>query len=681
MAPYQTQDIRNVVFTGHGASGKTLLVEAMLFRSGVTTRMGSVDEGTSIADYEPEEKERKFTIDASILPCKWNNKVINIIDTPGYPDFISQTIGGLSAVETAVLVISATGGVQVNTRRFWSLVAGRGLARIIVISRLDGENIRFAELLDSVKENFGQDCVPLNLPIGCSHDFKGVVNVLELPEDVPAGVLGDQQTAHEALVEKVIEADDGVMQKYLEGKDVSADELKKCTAKAVAEGHLVPILCTSSRKVIGVDELLSTLADFAPNPQSGVTRRAVDIEKNEEITVEADEKAPFSAQVFRCVTDPFVGKLSFFRVFSGTLDGDLSFYNSHAKKNEKAGHVFKVLGKEQKLMDKAIAGDIVAVTKVENINISDTLCSPKRHLSFTPIVFPTPMVSLAIEPKSKGAEQKLSGALTKLTEEDPTFKIHRDAQTGEVVVTGTSTLHLDIMISRLKRRFEVEVGTHEPKIPYKETITGHADANYKHKKQTGGRGQYGEVYVKLDPLPRGGGFEFVDKVVGGRIPGQYIPAVEKGLKEALSRGILAGYPIVDVRVTLYDGSFHTVDSSEAAFKVAASKAFRRGFEQAKPVLLEPIVNVEVTITSEYMGEISGNRTSRRGRIIGMDSLGQMQVIKASIPMAEVAKYETELKSMTGGRGSYTMELSHYDVVPIHIAQPIIAKGKKVEEEE
>ncbi len=681
MAPYQTKDIRNIAFTGHGASGKTSLVEAMLFRSGVTNRMGSVDEGTSIADYEPEEKERKFTIDAALLPCKWQNKAINIIDTPGYPDFISQTIGALSAVETAILVVSATGGIQVNTRKFWSLAADRGLARIIVISKLDGENVEFAKLLDSIKENFGQDCIPLNLPIGCGHDLKGLVNVLELPKDLPSGVVGDPQAAHEALVEKVVEADDEVMNKYLEGEEVTAEELKDCMIKAVVGGHLVPVLCTSSRKVIGVDELLNTLTDFAPDPSSGVARRAMDMEKNEEVPIEADEKTPFSAQVFKCITDPFVGKLAFFRVFSGVLDGDLSFYNSNVKKSEKAGQIFKVLGKEQQPVDKAIAGDIVAVAKVENIGISDTLCSSKKPFSFAPIAFPTPMVSLAIEPKSKGAEQKLSGSLTKLTEEDPTFKITRDIQTNEMVVTGTSTLHLDIMLNRLKRRFDVEVTTHEPKIPYKETITANVDTNYKHKKQTGGRGQYGEVYIKLEPTPRSEGFEFVNKVVGGRIPGQYIPAVEKGLKETLGKGILAGYPIVDVRVTLYDGSYHTVDSSEAAFKMAASKAFRQGFNEARPVLLEPVVTIEVTIPGDFMGEISGNLTSRRGRIIGMDTIGQMQVIKASIPMAEVAKYETELKSMTGGQGSYTMEFSHYDPVPTHIAQPIISKGKKVEEEE
>ncbi|MEE9488677.1 MAG: elongation factor G [Candidatus Brocadiales bacterium] len=681
MATHQTKDIRNVAFIGHGASGKTSLVEAMLFRCGVTSRLGSVDDGTSIADFELDEKEKKHTIDAALLPCEWHGKAINILDTPGYPDFIAQTIGALSAVETAVLVISATGGVQVNTRKFWSLVAGRGAARVIVVSRLDGENIELDKLLDSITENFGQNCLPLNLPVGTGNGFKGVVSVLEPPGDIPADVIGDVQASRETLVEKAVEADDEVMNKYLEGVDLSPEELKGCVAKAVAGGHLVPILFTSYRKTLGIDELLDTIVDFAPDPLSGVERRARDIQKDEEIPVEADEKAPFSAQVFKCVTDPFVGKLVFFRVFSGALDGDLSFYNSNVEKNEKAGHIFKVLGKEQKVVDRVIAGDIGAMAKVETINISDTMCSPKRQLSFPPIVFPTPMVSLAVEPKSKGAEQKLSGSLTKLTEEDPTLKISRDRQTHEMVITGTSALHLDTILHRLKKRFDVDVATHEPKIPYKETITAKADAQYKHKKQSGGRGQYGEVHIKIEPRARGEGFEFVNKIVGGKIPGQYIPAVEKGLRETLDKGILAGYPVVDVRVTLYDGSFHTVDSSEAAFKMAASKAFRKGFDQARPVLIEPVVHIEVTIPGEFMGEISGNLTSRRGRIIGMDTVGQMQVIKASIPMSEVVRYETELKSMTGGQGSYTMEFSHYDPLPTHLAQSVIAQGKKVEEEE
>ncbi len=680
MAVTQARDIRNIAVVGHGASGKTSLLEAMLFKTGATPRLGSVDEGTSVADYEPEEREKKFTMSAKLLPCQWQGKIINAVDTPGYPDFISHTICALNAVETAVVAIPATAGIQVNTRKVWALSKDRGLARLIVITKMDGENVDVNKLLESIKSELGSECIPLNLPIESGQNLKGVVNLLEPPKEIPKGIPANPKALHESLIEAVVEVDDELMQRYLEGKEVSPQEIQNCLTKAIAQGKVVPILFVSSKKLIGIEELLKVIADFTPNPL-GVTRKGIDLEKNEEITVKGQEDAPFSAQVFKCVTDPFVGKLVFFRVFSGVLDGDLSFYNTHTKKNERAGQLLKVFGKEQQILSRAVVGDIVAMSKVETIGISDTLCSPKKHIRFQPITFPTPMVSLAVEPKSQGAEQKLSGSLAKLAEEDPTFRVTRDAQTGELVVTGTSTLHLDIMLNRLKRRFDVEVNTHEPKIPYKETVTAKSSAQYKHKKQTGGRGQYGEVYIRLEPLQRGQGFEFVDDIVGGKIPGQYIPAVEKGIRETLARGVLAGYPVVDIRVSLYDGSFHTVDSSEAAFKLAASKAFQRAFMEAKPVLLEPIVNIEITFPSEFMGEISGNLTSRRGRIIGMDTVGKMQVIKASVPMAEVTRYETELKSITGGQGSYSMEFSHYDVVPSHIAQNIIAQGKKKEEEE
>ena len=677
MAPYQTKDIRNIALIGHGASGKTTIAEAMLFRAGATSRMGSVDDGTSIADYEPDEKEKKHTIDTSLLPCKWQDKSINILDTPGYPDFVSQTIGALTAVETAVLVISATAGVQVNTRKYWSLAAEKGLARIIVISKLDGENVEFDALLNSIKENFGQYCVPVNLPVGCGNDFKGVVGLLELPKDVPPGVLGDAQSVRESLVEKIVETDDDVMNKYLEGGDVSAGELKGCMAKAVAGGQLVPVMFTASRKEIGVEELLNTLTDFAPSPQSGSERRATDIAKDEEVTVEADEKAPFCAQVFKCVTDPFVGKLAFFRVYSGVLDGDLSFFNSRIKKNEKAGNIFKLLGKEQQQVDKAIAGDIVAMSKVEDIGISDTLCNAKRKLSFAPIAFPAPMVSLAIEPKSKGAEQKLLGALTKLSEEDRTFRITRDAQTHEMVITGTSTLHLGTMLHRLKRRFDVEVNTHEPKIPYKETITAAADAKYKHKKQTGGHGQYGHVYHRLEPMPRWSGSQFANKVVGGSVPKNYIPAVEKGVIEAIHDGVLALYPTVDLKATLYDGSFHAVDSSEMAFKIAASHALRKGISQGQPVLLEPIMDLRVVVPEATTGDIMGDLNSKRARIVGMSPLGKGHTeILAQIPLAEIQRYAQDLRSLTQGRATFSATPSHYEEVPQHQAQKIIDEAQR-----
>lgn len=680
MAVTQASDIRNMAVIGHGASGKTSLLEAILFKTGTTSRMGSVDEGTSIADYEQEERERKFTISSKLLPCQWQGKTINAVDTPGYPDFISHTICALNVVETAILTVSATSGIQVNTRKVWSLSKDRGLARLVVVTKVDGENVEFDRLLESIQEELGPECLPMNLPIGCGQKFSGVMSLLELPKEIPQEILGDPKAFHESLIEAAVEVDDELMQRYLEGQAINAQELQSCLAKAVAQGKVVPILFVSSKKLMGIEELLKVVIDFTPSPLVA-TRKGIDLEKDEEIIVKGQEDAPFSALVFKCITDPFVGKLVFFRVFSGVLDGDLAFYNAHTKKNEKAGQLLKVFGREQQPISRAVAGDIVAMTKVEALGISDTLCNTKRHIKFQPITFPTPMVSLAVEPKNQGAEQKLSGSLAKLSEEDPTFRVTRDSQTGELVVTGTSTLHLDVMLNRLKRRFDVEVNTHEPKIPYKETVTAKSDAQYKHKKQSGGRGQYGEVYVKLEPASRGKGFEFKNEIVGGRIPGQYIPAVEKGIRETLARGVLAGYPVVDVKVTLYDGSYHTVDSSEAAFKLAASKAFQKAFMEAKPVLLEPIVNVEITIPSEFMGEISGNLTSRRGRIVGMDTIGKMQVIKATVPMAEVTRYETELKSITGGQGSYSMEFSHYDVVPSHIAQNIIAQGKKKEEEE
>lgn len=681
MAAYETKDIRNITLIGHGASGKTSLVESLLFKAGATTRLGSVDDGTSVADYEPDEKERKFTISSKILHCKWQDKELNIIDTPGYPDFIGEAIGALTAVETALVTIAATSGIQANTRRVWNLATERCLGLIIVITKMDGENIDFLQLLESIRKNFGAACIPMTLPVGCGHDFKDVVNTLEPDTKLPGGIIGDVNHFHESLMEAIVEADDVLLQRYLEGEEIEKEKIQKCLIKAIAGGHVVPILCCSNKKNIGIKEILDTIANYAASPEENTNRKCIDAEKGEEIVLNNSTTAPFCAQVFKCITDPFVGKLAFFRTFAGVLDGELSFYNPRARKNERPGHIFKVFGKEQTVVNRVIAGDILAMSKVEDVSVSDALCSSKMPVKFNPITFPTPMVSLAVEPKTQGAEQKISGALHKLAEEDHTFKVTRDTQTGELLVAGMTTLHLDIMLGRLKRRFEVEVNTKPPKIPYKETITTKAEAQYKHKKQTGGRGQYGEVYIRIEPLERGKGFEFANETFGGSIPGQYIPAVEKGIRETVAKGILAGYPVVDVKVELYDGSFHTVDSSEAAFKMAGSKAFQIAFKDAKPVLLEPIVNIAVTIPSEFMGEISGNLISRRGRIVGMDSIGELQVIKASIPMSEVMRYETELKSMTGGQGSYTVEFSHYDVVPSHIAQTITAQIQREKEEE
>ncbi len=680
MGRCETKDIRNVAFVGHGASGKTSLVEGILFKAGATKRLGSVDDGTSISDFDPEEKERKTTIDSSILHCSWQDREINIIDTPGYPDFISGSIAALNAVETAIVVIAATSGIQVNTQKMWDIAGDAGLARMVVITKMDGDNIDFPALLESIQDAFGEECLPLTLPVGHGSEFKGVVDIFNLPEEIPEDVIGDVDGCREKFLEGIVCVCDETMEKYLDGQEIEVEKLHGCFTTAVASGSVVPILCCDNKKGLGIEDIAAVISQYTPSPENGLIRKCVGAEGDEaaaeEKDVEVSKSAPFSAQVFKSITDPFVGKMSFFRVYSGELKGHPEVYNVRTEKNEKIGHMFKTFGKEQQEISGAIPGDIVTISKIEDISISDTLCDPHVKVRFKDIKFPTPMASLAIEPKSRGAEQKISETLHRLVVEDSTFKVSRDVQTHELVVTGMSNLHLDVILSRLKNRYEIEVESRQPKIPHKETITKKANAQYKHKKQTGGKGQYGEVYLRIEPLERGSGFEYVSKIVGGAIPSQYIPAVEKGLRETIAKGILSNNPIVDVKVELYDGTFHNVDSSEAAFKIAASKAFHLAFNDAKPVLLEPVVNIEVTIPSEFMGDITGNLSSRRGRVQGMDSFGDLQVLKASIPMDEVKNYETELKSMTGGRGSYTMELSHYDVVPSHLTQAIIAQAKK-----
>ncbi|GJQ59196.1 MAG: elongation factor G [Candidatus Scalindua sp. AMX11] len=680
MERYETKDIRNIAFFGHGASGKTSLLEAVLHEAKATNRLGSVDDGTSVSDFDPEEKERHFSIDTSLFHFKWQGREVNAIDTPGYPDFVQGVISSLSVVETAIIVVSATNGLQVNTQKIWNLAGEAGLARIIILTKMDGENIDFLQLVNSLQETFGQECLPLVLPVGCGDGFKGVVNLLNLPDQVPVDVVGDVVVSREKLVEGIVSVCDEQLERYLDGQKIEIEKLEGCFSAAVASGGIVPILCCENRGGLGVKEAIEVIAKFAPSPEKDVVRKCVSIEGEEKEIADLTNN-PFSAQVFKSITDPFVGKLSFFRVYSGTLEKHPTVFNPRTQKSEKIGHMFRTFGKEQEEIASAVPGDIVTISKVEDISVSDTLCDPHRIMKFDDIKFPNPMVSLAVKPKSLGAEQKIGETLHRLVDEDRTCMISRDIQTHELVITGMSSLHLGVILNRLKRRFHIEVETSQPKIPYKETITLPADAQYKHKKQTGGKGQYGEVYVRIEPLQRGGGFEFKSEIVGGAIPGQYIPPVEKGIRETLEKGILSGNQIVDVKVVLYDGSFHNVDSSEAAFKIAASKAFQSAFQKAKPVLLEPIVDLEITIPPEFMGDVTGAIASRRGRVQGMDSFGDLQVVKVSISLAEVANYETELKSMTHGRGSYTMEFSHYDVVPSHLAQGIIAQAEKGDESE
>ena len=681
MADYVSKDIRNVIAVGHAGSGKTTLLDQMLFKAGAVTRAGSVVEKNSIFDFEDEEKERQSSVFMALAYCRWKGVEFNLIDTPGYTDFVGAALCGLQAADIALLHVSATHGIELNTRRMNTASKNRQLARVILISKMDGENIvDYAGLVGRIKEALGAECVAYNLPIGVGPAFKGVVNVLQPPAQAPEGVLGDVAEAAAALMDKIVEADEKLMERFLNDEKLSPDELVGALRKAILQGTLVPILHVAGKSALGVEELMDFIASYLPSPVEKGDVVAKDTKKNEEVKLRPDPAAPLVAQVFKTVTDPFVGKLAYFRILQGTFLHDSHAVVARTGNSERVAQLFRVFGHETRPVTKGIPGDILAVARIENIQISDTLCAPHTSVELPKMAFPTPMVSLAAEPKARGDEQKISGAVQKLADEDPTLRLHRDQRTGELVVTGMSHLHLDVLLHRLNSRFGVGVTTKPPRIPYKETITASSAADYRHKKQSGGHGQFGEVWFKMEPRERGAGFEFVDAVVGGSIPNQYIPAVEKGVRETIAKGVLAGYPVEDVRVILHFGKYHDVDSSEAAFKLAASMCFQKAFMEAKPVLLEPIVTVEITVPSQNMGDIAGDLNSRRGRIIGMDTEGDMQIIRAHVPMSEVMNYATELRSMTGGTGGYTMEFSHYDVVPARSAEAVIAQHKREKEE-
>jgi elongation factor G len=675
MPKYETKDIRNVVFVGHNASGKTTLADALLFKGKASPRLGSVDDGTSVFDFEPEERDRKVSIDLSAASVNFQGREINLLDAPGYPDFIGEAICGLHAAETAVLCVHAADGIRVNTRKMWELASSLGVARIIAINKMDSENVKFAELVATLRETFGRECVPVFLPAGSGGGLKGVVNLLVQPEAAPAEY---QDLAQEAR-EKLMESDDALLEKYLEGKPVTAAELARALPKAIAQGKVVPIVCTSVKKDVGVAEFLEFLAQFAPSPLDVPPKKGLDPAGKAEVARPPD--GPLSGQVFKSIADPFVQRLSYVRVYSGTLAADQPLYNQRVGRGSRIGGMFKPFGKEQRPCAAAVAGDIVCVTKVEELNTCDTVCDPAHPIQYPPFPFPASMVSLAVEPKTKQDLARMSESLQKMADSDPTFKFSRDPSTAELVITGRSKLHIEIILARLKRKFDVQVNTKAPKLALKETVLQAAEGHHKHKKQTGGHGQYGEVYLRLRPAERGAGFRFVDAVTQGRIPQQFMPAVEKGIRKTLEKGVLAGYPVVDVEVEVYDGSYHEVDSGPASFELAGSKAFKDAFMKARPVLLEPIVNIEVTVPSRFMGDITGDLNSRRGRIQGMDTQGNLQVVRAQIPMMEIMDYETQLRSVTGGEGSYSIDPSHYDVLPQRIAESVIAKAQKVEEEE
>jgi len=693
MAKYESKSLRNLAIVGHGGTGKTSLCESFLFISGKNERLGRVDDGTSTMDYEPEEQKRRISISSSINFVEWNKYKINIIDTPGDSNFTYDIKCSMSVVENALVVIDAVSGVEFQTQKVWEYADGFNLPRIVFINRLDRERADFSAALASIKNKFSKKVTPVCLPIGKEDKFNGIVDLISSKAhlfsdnkgagkatDIPADMADEAKNMRSAMVEDIAETDDDLMNKYLEAGELTAEEIKQGLRKGVTSGNLIPVVCGSAIKGIGISLLLDLIVDSMASP---VDRGAIKGKKpggDAAAERKTSEDEPFSAIVFKTIADPYAGRLTLFRVYSGKLNPDSSIYNSTKKISEKFGNIFFLEGKNQKPAEVLIPGDIAGVAKLKETVTGDTLCNEKAPIIFEKVEVPSPIMSFAIEPKSRGDEEKIASSLHRLTEEDPTIVFSRDLQTKEMILSGMGQVHIEVNIEKMKRKFGVEVNLHTPKVPYKETIKGKTNVQGKYKKQSGGRGQFGDCWIDIEPLPRGTGFEFADKIVGGVIPQQYRPAVEKGIVEAAAEGVLAGYPVVDFKISLVDGSYHTVDSSEMAFKIAGSMAFKKGVMQCQPILLEPIVNIDIEIPEEYMGDVIGDLNSRRGRVLGMDTKGTNQVIKGQVPLAEILKYAPDLRSMTSGRGNFTYTHSHYEEVPSFIAEKIIAAAKKDKEE-
>lgn len=688
---YKAGQLRNLSIIGHGGAGKTSLADAMLYASGMINRLGKVDAGTSTMDYDSEEVKRTISINAALAPCEWKGQKINLIDTPGFFDFVGEVHSALGVSDGALVVVCAASGVEVGTEQVWDYAEEGSLPRVIFVNKMERENADFYKTLDALRDNFGMSVVPLVLPIGSQGSFRGVVDLVKdkayiykgegaAPEetDVPADMADEVEKYKEMLLEAVAETDDELTEKYLEGEELTVEDIEKGLKLGTHEGLIIPVLCGSATKVMAIDRLLDAILEFIPSPLEARSIEAKKVKSEEKVVLSPEDKA-LSAFVFKTISDPYVGRLSLFRVYSGTLKSDSNIYNSTKDSSERIGQLFIMNGKEQIPVNQISAGDIGAVAKLQNTGTGDTFCDKDNAVLFKLITFPQPVLTLAAVPKAKGDEDKINAGLARLLEEDPTFKIEKNAETGQLLISGMGELHLEVIGSRLAKKFGAEMVLVEPKIPYRETIRGSVEVEGKHKKQSGGRGQYGHVWLRLEPAA-GDDFEFVDAIVGGVVPRQYIPAVEKGIREALDEGVLTGYPVVGLKATLYDGSYHSVDSSEMAFKIAGSMAFKKGMLDAKPVLLEPIMKVEVMVPEEYMGDIIGDLNKKRGRILGMEPMGNKEKIIATAPMSEMLKYAIDLRSMTQGRGTYTMEFERYEEVPGNISEQVIAAVKAAKEE-
>ena len=682
------EKIRNVVLVGHGGSGKTSLAEALLFTAGVTTRAGRVEDGNTVTDFEPEEIERQISLSLALASFTWQGHKVNIIDAPGYAGFLGDARSALRAADLALFVVSGVDGVEVQTEILWDLAAAEGIPRAVFINKLDRERSSYARTLAELREVFGKRIAPVHIPIGSEHELSGIVRVvsnrghsytgnnpvgslIEPPEELADAVL----ETHTALVESVVETDDELMEKYFEGEEPSREQMVGVIHQGMLDGEVFPVLIGSASTLIGIDTLADFLVDFGPNPLEHATPP---LAVGEDFEVDPD--GPAVAYVFKTISDPYVGRVSLFRVFSGAIEADDELGHAGHSGRVRMHNLFFMQGKDHHDAQRVVTGDLAAVAKLESVVAGDTLHSPGTNLRIAPVVFPKPVMSLAVFPKAAQDEEKLSTALSKIAEEDPTLHVERRAETKETVLSGLGDTHLDVSVARLARKFGVEVDTAVPTVPYRETITGSADAEGKHKKQSGGRGQFGVAFVKFEPLPRGSGYEFVNGIKGGSIPRQYIPAVDKGVQEGLNRGILAGYPTIDVRATVYDGKYHSVDSDELSFRMAGILAVRAAAANMRPVLLEPIVKANIRVPEEYMGDVIGDLNAKRGRVLGMDSDGRLRVVTAEVPLAEMQRYAIDLRSITGGRGSFEVEFDHYQEVPHNEAEKVIAAAKQRDED-
>ena len=696
MAAAEPDKLRSVGIVGQGGSGKTSLGEAMLFGAGATQRLGRVLDGTSVLDYEPEEIKHHISISTAFHSLSWKKFPMTVIDTPGYAAFLADTMNSMRAFGGALFVLNPSVGLRVESERLWAQANDDKVSRILFINKMDHEQGDVEQRIAPMLETLEAKGLYLQIPIGVEAGFKGVVDLLSMkayvyegdsgkfsegaiPEDLQARA----EEMRQKLVEDISETDDELLEKFLDGKEISTDEVKQALRNAIRGRKVFPILFGSSTRQIGIAQLLDAIADYLPSPLDEGEVEGKQPANGETAKRKQDPNAPFSAYVFKTISDPFAGKLSVMRVISGKITSDMTCLDVNKQAKEKIGHMFRLEGKKQEGVKEAVAGEIVAAAKLKEVTTGDTLSDEKAPIQFEGPAHFSPVISFALEPKSKADEEKVPQGLHRMMEEDPTIALHRDEETRDFILSGMGQQHIEIIVEKLKRKYSAEVILKAPKVPYKETIRASASAQGKLKKQSGGRGQYGDTWLKVEPLPHGAGFEFVDKIVGGAVPRNYIPAVEKGVREAMGNGYLAGYPMVDVRVTLYDGSYHDVDSSDMAFKIAASMGFKNAVEKAKPVLLEPVMNMEVAVPDECMGDVIGDLNSRRGKVLGMDTKGHTQVIKSRVPMSEVLKYAPDLRSITSGRGEFHMEFSHYEELPGHLAEKVVkeAKARKAAEQE